>query len=248
MKIEILTLFPEFFEALLSVSILKQAISKQIVDVALYNIRDYTTDKHRTADDYPYGGGSGMILKPEPIFRCLQEIKNAATVRPYILLMSPQAQPFDQAKAIELSHYPHLVMICGHYKAVDHRVQEAFVDEELSIGDYILTGGEIPALTVMDAVVRLLPGVLSRKDSAESDSYHRGLLDTDYYTRPEAYEGYPVPEVLLSGHHERVKQWRQKVALKNTLLKRPDLLQDLILNQADLKYLNEIKAEGMNNE
>lgn len=243
MRIDILTLFPEIFDRALSVSMLKQAIERQRVVINIHNIRDYTTDKHHTADDYPYGGGSGMVLKPEPIFRCMDAVlKNAEHA--HTILLSPQNQPFTQQRAIELTNYSHLILICGHYKDIDHRVREAFVDEEISIGDYVLTGGELPALVVIDAVVRLLPGVLNTRDSAETDSYYNGILDTNYYTRPPELRGRYVPEVLLSGNHEKIRIWRRKQALKNTWQRRPELLEMIELTKEDYHLLNEIKEES----
>ncbi len=225
MKIDVVTPFPRLFDGLFEESILRRAKAKGAVEVTVRDLRDFTDDKHRTVDDYPFGGGAGMILKPEPVFRAVERIReDHPESDPKILFMSPQGIPFTQDKAGALASEPHLVFLCGHYRGVDERIIEALVHEEISIGDYILSGGELAAAVVIDAVVRLLPGVLGNFDSAEGDSFVSGGLDHPHYTRPEEFRGMRVPDVLLSGHHARVDAWRKERALERTRTRRPDLL------------------------
>ncbi len=229
MRIDVLTLFPPMFETLFSQSILKRAIEQKIVRINLVNFRDYAHDKHHTVDDYPYGGGPGMVLKPEPIFEAVDAIK--LTISPEdtcpapIILLSPQGRPFNQKVAHELARYNHLILICGHYEGVDERVREHLATDEISIGDYVLTGGELPAMVVIDAVVRLLPGVLGSEVSATEESHVDGLLEYPQYTRPPVYQGWAVPEILLSGNHAQIAKWRREQAIKRTLERRPELLE-----------------------
>ena len=233
MKISVLTIFPDFFGAPMAEGMIRAAREKGQLDVQVVNLREFTTDAHRTTDDYPFGGGVGMIMKVEPIDRALGSIavgeRDARPPGTRVLLTSPQGRRFDQATAIELSGLEHLVLVCGRYKGVDERVRDHLVDDELSIGDFVLSGGEPAALCVIDAVARLLPGVVGDFDSVESDSFHSGLLDCAYYTRPAEYRGWKVPEVLLSGHHANIERWRREDALKRTQDLRPELL-----DQADL--------------
>ena len=226
MIIDILTVIPDFFDGPFRVSMLKRAQDKGLVSLVVHDLRAFTEDKHRQVDDYPYGGGAGMILKPEPIFRGVRSIRaqRKGTSSSKTILMSPQGEKFSQEKATELATFDHIVLICGHYKGVDERVAEFLADEELSVGDYVLTGGEPAALIVVDAVVRLLPGVLGDSASAGSDSFQSGLLDCPYYTRPEIFEGWRVPEVLLSGNHREIARWRARQAFKRTQQRRKDLL------------------------
>lgn len=225
MKIDIVTAFPNLVRSPLEESMIKRAQEKGLVNIRIHDLRDFTTDKHRQVDDYPYGGGSGMILKPEPIFRCVETLLSEDKgSKPKIILMTPQGVRFSQQMAWELSQHRHLIFICGHYKGVDERVRENLVTDEISIGDYILTGGELPALVVIDAVVRLIPGVLSNFESASTDSFEKGLLDYPHYTRPENFRGMKVPEVLLSGHHAEIEKWRKQKALEITKKRRKDLL------------------------
>ena len=225
MKIEIVTPFPDMMNSFFNESMLKRAQEKGIVDINIWNLREFTTDKHKTIDDYPYGGGPGMILKPEPLFRAMDAILRSCSPRiPKVIFMTPQGETYTQAKAWELTKEKHLVFLCGHYRGVDERVIEAWVTEEISIGDYILTGGELPAAVVVDSVVRLLPGVLGDFDSADGDSFSNDKLDHPHYTRPEEFRGMKVPEVLLSGHHAKISSWREERAQVNTVEKRPDLL------------------------
>ncbi len=225
MRIDIITAFPDYFEAPLSLSILGRAREKGILRVSTHDLRDYANNKHRRIDDYPYGGGPGMILKAEPFFLALESIRSGEEdIKPYTIFMSPGGRRFRQEDAVRLSHIEWLVLLCGHYKGVDERVMERLVDEEISVGDFILTGGELPALLVIDAVIRLLPGVLGNADSAASDSFQTGMLDHPHYTRPENFRGDRVPEVLLSGHHADIERWRREKALEKTRIKRNDLL------------------------
>lgn len=223
MLIQILTLFPEMFAGPFENSIIKRAREQKLIEFRWLNFRDYTTDKHRMVDDIPYGGGSGMVLKPEPIFRCLQFAKQTAP-NAFVILLTPQGTVFNQNIAKELAVREHLIFICGHYEGFDERIR-AWVDMELSIGDYVLTGGELAAMVISDAVARLVPGVLGSAESALKDSFTENLLDYPQYTRPVEFEGMTVPEVLLSGHHANIEKWRREQAILRTTRRRPDLLQ-----------------------
>ncbi len=223
MEIDVLTLFPRVFEGPLEESILKRAQSKGRVAVRVHNLRDFTHDKHRVVDDKPYGGGPGMLMKPEPIFEAVEKFQRADSC---VVLMTPQGPALTQARAQEFSRRPHLVIICGHYEGVDERVREALVDEEVSIGDYVLTNGALAAAVFVDAVVRLLPGVLGDDQSAGDDSFANGLLEGPQYTRPPEFRGMQVPEVLLSGNHEAIAKWRAEWARQRTRERRPDLLKE----------------------
>jgi tRNA (guanine37-N1)-methyltransferase len=228
LKIDIVTLFPEICRAPLGESIMKRAQEKGIVDLNVHNLRDWTTDKHHIVDDAPFGGGQGMVMKPEPIFAAVEDIRDqTSTIKPQtskVVLMSPAGRRFDQQMAAELSGESHLIIICGHYEGVDHRVIEHLVDAEISIGDYVLTNGAIAAVVLVDAIVRLLPGVLGHEQSAVDDSFSRGLLEAPQYTRPAEFRGWKVPDVLLSGNHAEIETWRREQALKRTRENRPDLL------------------------
>jgi tRNA (guanine37-N1)-methyltransferase len=227
MIIDVVTPFPNLIQGAFEESILKRAKERERVTITLWNLRDFASDKHKTVDDYPYGGGAGMIMKPEPIFRAVAKIqKNHPNLKSRIILMTPQGKVYTQDRAKELSCEEHLIFLCGHYRGVDERVVEALVTDEISLGDYIITGGELAAAVVIDSVIRLLPDVLNNFDSAEGDSFTSGLLDYPHYTRPEMFEGMPVPEVLLSGHHEQIREWRVEHALKRTQDRRPDLLKE----------------------
>ncbi len=227
MHIDILTLFPEMFQGPFNFSILKRAIDHGLVSMNIHNIRDYTHDKHHTVDDYAYGGGAGMILKPEPIFEAVESIKS--NIKPEIgelpvILLTPQGRLFSQQIAQELSTYGHLILICGRYEGVDERVREHLVTDEISIGDYVLSGGELAAMVVVDTVVRLLPGVLGSEASLMDDSHVDGLLEYPQYTRPVEYRGWSVPEVLLSGNHAQIAKWRREQSIQRTSERRPELL------------------------
>jgi tRNA (guanine37-N1)-methyltransferase len=232
-KIDILTLFPEICRAPLSESMMKRAQENEIVDLHIHNLRDWTTDKHHIVDDAPFGGGQGMVMKPEPIFAAVEELRdpakktsNVQLARSKVILMSPAGRRFDQRMATELSREPHLIIICGHYEGIDHRVIEHLVDTEISIGDYVLTNGAIAAVVLVDAVVRLLPGVLGHEQSAADDSFSAGLLEAPQYTRPAEFRSWKVPDVLLSGNHAEIAAWRKEKALRRTRENRPDLLRE----------------------
>ncbi|RJG22264.1 tRNA (guanosine(37)-N1)-methyltransferase TrmD [Paenibacillus thiaminolyticus] len=287
MRIDVLTIFPEMCEGVFRSSILGKAQEKGLVTLNAVNFRDYSENKHQTVDDYPYGGGGGMVLKPEPIFAAVEamivqeaeaertqlweeghtpaaddsDVPNAPNnsdrpngpnslerKRPRVILMCPQGEPFTQAKAEELAQESHLILVCGHYEGYDERIREHLVTDELSIGDYVLTGGELPAMVVTDSVVRLLPGVLGNESSAVTDSFSTGLLEYPHYTRPADFRGWTVPDVLLSGHHAKVEQWRKEQSLRRTVERRPDLLESIELNEADRKLLERIIAERQANE
>ncbi len=241
MLVQILTLFPEMFAGPFSNSILKRAQEQKLVEFRFHNFRDFTTDKHRMVDDTPYGGGSGMVLKPEPIYRCLQSVRDGAPCAKVILL-TPQGTGFNQTIAAELAAAEHLILICGHYEGFDERIR-SWVDLELSIGDYVLTGGELAAAVVSDAVVRLIPGVLGSEESAVRDSFTGHLLDFPQYTRPVEFEGLTVPEVLLSGHHAKIEEWRRRQSLIRTAQRRPDLLQNAALSEAEKRFLEQFMIE-----
>ncbi|MDZ7357502.1 MAG: tRNA (guanosine(37)-N1)-methyltransferase TrmD [candidate division KSB1 bacterium] len=225
MKIHVITAFPNLFVGPLDESIIKRAREKQLVEIYLHDLRDYSSDRHRRIDDYPYGGGPGMILKAEPIFNCIESVLEKYQIHnPHLIYLTPQGQRYNQAKAKELAQQEHLILLCGHYKGVDERVREFWQMDEISIGDYVLTGGELPALVIIDSVVRLIPGAISDLDSAKTDSFYQNLLDCPYYTRPEVFRGMAVPSVLLSGHHAEIEKWRKNESIKRTLKVRPDLL------------------------
>ena len=224
MNISIMTLFPEMTEAVLGTSIIGRARNAGLVNVECVNIRDFSKDKHRKTDDAPFGGGYGMIMTCQPIYDCYLHLKGKSSGSVHTVYMSPQGKVFDQAKAKELSAYENLIILCGHYEGVDERVIELIVDEEISMGDFVLTGGEIPAMAVTDAIVRLLPGVLSDEECFMDESHQNGLLEYPQYTRPRCFEGLEVPEVLLSGHAANIKKWKEEQSLKRTREKRPDLM------------------------
>lgn len=236
MKIDILTLFPEMFDGFLNTSIIKRAIDKKLVDVELHNFRNFTNDKHHHVDDYPYGGGQGMVLMCQPIIDCLKSIVKDNS---FVVLMSPQGMTFKHSVAKKFATFEHLILICGHYEGFDERIRD-YVDLEISIGDYVLTGGELGSMVICDAVIRLLEGAI-RKESHDDDSFAQGLLEYPQYTRPVEYDGNRVPDVLLSGHHQNIKQWRHYQALKKTYLKRPDLLEDYDFDEQELEMLKKIK-------
>lgn len=239
MVFEILTLFPEFFTTPLRQSVIGKAIDRGIIQASAHNIRDYTTDKHRTTDDSPYGGGHGMVMKVEPVVRALEALKDG---RPdaTVVLTTPQGERFTQKLAAEFSELPALIIVCGRYEGYDERIR-SFADREVSIGDYVLSGGEIPALTIIDAVSRLIPGVLGEPESSETDSFSEGLLEYPQYTRPEEFRGMRVPEVLLSGNHAAIEKWRRKEELRRTLERRQELLELAGLTDEDRAILDEMR-------
>ena len=245
MRFDVLTLFPAIVNGPLHESILKRAIETGRLVVAVHNIRDYALDKHHVTDDVPYGGGGGMVMKPEPVFAAVQAaLADASPVRPPIILMTPQGRQFTQAVARELAQHERLVLICGRYEGVDERVREFLATDEISIGDYVLTGGELPALVVIDAVTRLLPGVLGDPGATLEDSHSDGLLEYPHYTRPPDFQGRAVPEVLLSGHHAQVERWRREASLRRTFERRPDLLAQANLSEADREFLARLTGQG----
>jgi tRNA (guanine37-N1)-methyltransferase len=243
MKFSIVTIFPDMINAYLEASIIKRAIRSGVITVSVHNLRDYSVDKHKTVDDYPYGGGVGMVMKPEPFFRIAETLWPEKEERK-IILLSPKGRTFNQHAASELAaEGKEIVLLSGRYEAIDERVREFLADDEISIGDYVLTGGELPALVIIDAVARLIPGVLGDYRSAEEESFSCGLLDYPHYTRPEDYRGKSVPEVLLSGNHREIKKWRRKQSLKLTWENRPALIAKYAISQEDKELLNEIKEE-----
>ncbi len=240
MRFEVFTLLPEVFSPYLETSILKRARQRGLIEVRLHNIREYTHDRHHTTDDTPYGGGGGMVMKPEPVFEAVESVLGPQAGCPVILL-TPQGRLFTQSVAQELATHPQLALICGRYEGVDERIREHLVTDEISIGDYVLTGGELPALILIDAVSRLIPGVLGDPNGAFDDSHASGLLEYPHYTRPPEFRGWKVPEVLLSGDHARIARWRRQQSLLRTLERRPDLLEKAPLNEEDRKFLEEAK-------
>lgn len=244
MKIDVLTLFPEMFSGVFGQSILQKAAEKSAVHYNVVNFRDYADNKHNTVDDYPYGGGAGMVLKPQPIFDAVAALKEQADgVETRVILLCPQGDRYDQRKAEELAKEEHLIFICGHYEGYDERIREHMVTDEISIGDYVLTGGELGAMVVIDSIVRLLPDVLGNEESHRKDSFSTGLLEHPHYTRPADFRGLKVPDVLISGNHKLIEEWRNKEALRRTLLRRPDLLKKIKLTGEQEKWLKEVKKE-----
>lgn len=242
MRIDILTLFPEMFTGPFDTSIIKRAQNNGLLHINLHNIRDFSQNKHNTTDDTPYGGGAGMVMQAEPIFEAMEFI-TADKPAERVVMLCPQGRPFDQAMAKDLASQGRLVLICGHYEGIDERVKANLVTDEISIGDYVLTGGELPAMVVVDAVARMIPGVLGEMASAEADSFYDGLLEHPHYTRPRLYQDMDVPEVLLSGHHGKIAAWRRRQSLVRTLERRPDLLKTAPLSKEDLKVLQEIHQD-----
>ena len=238
-----MTLFPEMCEAVLSESIIGRARERGFVDIHCVNIRDFTADKHNRVDDAPYGGGMGMLMQAQPIYDCYQSLCDNAEDRPQLVYMSPQGQTLTQEKVKSLAQIPHLVLLCGHYEGVDERILDEIVDEEISIGDYVLTGGELPAMVLADAVCRMLDGVLPNDEAKSLESHYNGLLEYPQYTRPPVWHGVSVPDVLLSGHHENIEKWRHEQSLLRTFLRRPDLLETAELSEKDRKFLKKVKAE-----
>ena len=239
MKFDVLTLFPEMFEPIKQ-SIIGKASEKELIDIQLINIRDFSKDKHKKVDDTPYGGGAGMVMQADVIYDAYTSIKDKNAK---VIYMSPQGKLLNQKKVEELSKQEHLILLCGHYEGVDQRIIDTIVDEEISIGDYVLTGGEIPAMVLIDSVSRYVDGVLS-EDSTSEESFSQGILEYPQYTRPETFQDRKVPEILLSGHHENINKWRRYQALKNTYLKRPDLLENIELSEEDIKNLEKIKNDA----
>jgi len=248
MRIDILTIFPEMFQSPFDASILKRAIEQKLVDIQIHNIRDYTHDKHHTVDDYTYGGGAGMIFKPEPVFEAVESIKAEISPEqensaPPVILLTPQGRLFSQEIALELSKHSHMILVCGRYEGVDERIHQHLVTDEISIGDYVLSGGELAAMVVVDAVVRLLPGVLGSEASPLEDSHVTGLLEYPQYTRPAVFREWAVPEVLLSGNHAQIAKWRRQQAIRRTQERRPELLEKANLSSEESQLINSLKCQ-----
>ena len=243
MNYHILTLFPEMVMDGLNTSIIGRAVEKGLISIEAINIRDYSKDKHNHVDDAPYGGGAGMVMQPGPVCDSYEDLCRKIGKRPRVLYMTPQGQTFNQSIAEELAKEEELVFLCGHYEGIDERALELIVTDYLSVGDYVLTGGELPAMVMIDCISRLVPGVLNNDVSAEIESFHDNLLEYPQYTRPEVYEGKKVPEVLLSGHHKNIETWRRQQSIKRTLERRPDLLADANLSKKEKQYLAELLAE-----
>jgi len=242
LRFDVFTLFPDVFAPYLETSILQRAQENQLVEVQLHNIRDWTTDRHHVCDDMPYGGGGGMVMKPEPIFTAVESVLGVPPSCPVILL-TPQGRVFTQSLAQELSQHPHLGLLCGRYEGIDERVREHLVTDEISIGDYVLSGGELPALVLIDAITRLIPGALGDPEGAWDDSHATGLLEYPHYTRPPEFRQWRVPEILLSGDHAHIARWRRQQALLRTCQRRPDLLEKADLSESDRDFLNGLELD-----
>jgi len=235
LRIDFVTIFPNMFAPLLAEGVIARGIKQELLDVRVHDLRDHTSDKHRSTDDEAYGGGPGMVMLAEPVLRCVESMGSG-----HVIMTSPQGRRFDQAVAKELSEREHLVFLCGRYEGFDHRVHEALQPDEISIGDFVVSGGELPAMLMADAIGRLIPGVVGNTGSVEEDSFFRGLLDYPHYTRPEELRGMRVPEILLSGHHEKIRKWRKEQALRATLEKRPDLLDSAELDDEAREILRRL--------
>jgi tRNA (guanine37-N1)-methyltransferase len=248
MQFEVFTLLPEVFPPYLESSILQRARQRGLIDVRIHNIRDYTQDRHHTTDDTPYGGGGGMVMKPEPVFAAIESVlgitaNQTQPVPAPIILLTPQGRVFTQRVAEELSRHERLALLCGRYEGVDERIREYLVTDEISVGDYVLTGGELPALLLIDAVSRLIPGVLGDPTGAQDDSHAMGLLEYPHYTKPSEFRGWKVPDVLLSGDHGKIEKWRREQSLQRTLKKRPDMLEKAELSEKDKKFVEGLKQQ-----
>lgn len=243
MDIHVISIFPEMFSAISEQGVVGRALKQEVLSLTLHNPRDYTSDERRTVDDRPYGGGPGMVMMPEPLVKTIEAAKASATGKPKVVYLSPQGQRFDHAAAKQFAQCDSLVLLAGRYEGVDERVLQNYVDEEWSIGDYVLSGGELPAMVMIDAIARLLPESLGNSESAQQDSFVGGVLDCPHYTRPEDFQNEQVPDVLLSGDHQAIAEWRQKQALRRTLLRRPDLLEKIELTAEQVRLLEQIKRE-----
>jgi tRNA (guanine37-N1)-methyltransferase len=241
MKFDVVTIFPRMVAAGLAEGVVSRGIARGLIDVAVHDLRDHTADRHRTVDDVPYGGGPGMVMKPEPLARAVEEIRSRRGTPDAVVLLTPQGRLFRQAEAVRMSRLSHIVLLCGRYEGIDERVRDLVATDELSIGDYVLSGGELAALVVVDAISRQVPGVVGDGQSVEQDSFAQGLLDYPHYTRPAEFGGLKVPDVLLSGHHAEVRRWRRKTALVRTLERRPDLLDEAALDDEDRALLRDIR-------
>jgi tRNA (guanine37-N1)-methyltransferase len=243
MQFEVFTLLPDVFPPYLESSILQRARQRGLIDVRIHNIRDYTHDRHHTTDDTPYGGGGGMVMKPEPVFEAVESVLGTPVPPVPVILLTPQGRVFTQRIAEELSRQERIALLCGRYEGVDERIREHLVTDEISVGDYVLTGGELPALLLIDAVSRLIPGVLGDPTGAEDDSHSMGLLEYPHYTRPPEFRGWKVPEVLLSGDHAKLEKWRREQALQRTLRRRPDMMERAELNEAEKRFVEGLKRQ-----
>ena len=242
MRIDILTLFPEMCESVLNESIIGRARANNCVEINCVNIRNYTLDKHNRVDDAPYGGGTGMIMQTQPIYDCYTALCNETGTKPHLIYLSPQGKTLSQERVKELSKLNNIALLCGHYEGIDQRVIDEIVDEEISIGDYVLTGGELPALVLADSIARMLPGVLANEDAFTLESHYSGLLEYPQYTRPYEWHGEKVPDVLISGHHANIQKWQREQSLKRTLERRPDMLEKAELTKKDKEYLDKLKT------
>lgn len=241
MRIDVLTLFPDMCRSVYSESIIGRALSKGILEINSHNIRDYSTDKHRRVDDTPYGGGMGMLMQAQPIYDCYKAVCNELHSKPYVIYMSPKGHILNQKKVRELAGYENLVLLCGHYEGIDERVLEEIVDEEISIGDYVLTGGELPALVLIDSVARMIEGVLPNEEAFSCESHYNGLLEHPQYTKPYDWNGKKVPDVLISGHHANIDKWKREESLRQTYYKRPELLKEENLSKKDIIFLKSLE-------
>lgn len=242
-KFDVLTLFPDMFKAVLGDSIIARAENNGLIETNFINIRDFSKNKHKKTDDYPYSGGGGMLMTPQPIYDAYKSIADGLDYKPHTIYMSPQGKVFNQKTAVRLSKLEHIVILCGHYEGVDQRIIDMLVDEEISIGDFVLTGGEIPAMAVIDSVSRMIPGVLASQSSYENESHFSGLLEYPQYTRPEEFMGRKIPEVLISGNHAKIDEWKRKEAIRNTFLKRPDMLENADLSEAERRFAAELEKK-----
>ena len=247
MRFDVLTLFPQMFRAVLGNSIIGRAEKAGLLELNFIDIRDFSTDKHRKVDDTPYSGGGGMLMSAEPIYQAYMSVAKDLDYKPYTIFMSPQGSVFNQDKAIELRKHNHIILLCGHYEGIDQRVLDEIVDAEISLGDFVMTGGEIPAMAVIDTVARLIPGVLSNDGSFQNESHFQGLLEHPQYTKPRVWHGMEVPEVLLSGNHELIEKWKHEQSLLATLKKRPDMLENEWLTDDDVKFLKDVKGNNYEN-
>ncbi|MDD6214273.1 MAG: tRNA (guanosine(37)-N1)-methyltransferase TrmD [Firmicutes bacterium] len=244
MKFDVLTLFPDMFGAVLDDSIIGRARKAGLIEMNFIDIRDFSKNKHRKTDDYPYSGGGGMLMTPQPVYDAYMSVAEGLDYKPHTVYMSPQGSVFNQKTALRLADYDHIVILCGHYEGVDQRVLDMIVDEEISMGDFVLTGGEIPAMAVIDAVSRMVPGVLANEGSYQNESHFNGLLEYPQYTRPEEFMGVKIPEVLISGHHKNIEIWKRQQALLNTLKKRPDMLEKADLTKEDINFLEQFDKKS----
>lgn len=243
-RFDVLTLFPSMFEAVLGDSIIGRARENGLLEMNFIDIRDFSDNKHRKVDDYPYSGGGGMLMNPQPVYDAYMSVAGGLDYKPLTIYMSPQGKVFNQSVAIDLSKQEHIILLCGHYEGIDQRVIDEIVDMELSVGDFVLTGGEIPAMAVIDTVSRLIPGVLAAETSYENESHFDGLLEYPQYTRPAEWHGVSIPKVLISGHHANIEKWKREQSLLNTLKKRPDMIEKARLSDEDLKILEQYKKSA----